>query len=477
MKVLLIKPWAMVPTYFPPLGLAYIGAVLEKAGHSVKILDLTIEGMAPNKFRPYLLEHKPDVVGITCMVTEFNEASKTSSICKEVAPRVPVIVGGPLPSALPRSFLAQPSIDIVVRGEAEATITELLRRLESGTSLADVPGVGYKDNGEMRVNPAGPPILDMDTIPFPARHLLPMERYFSSFENWFGRGYGIKGTNMFSSRGCPYSCIYCDKNVFGAKWRGRSAGNIMAEIEILVREYGVNGILFSDDMFDLYPARVYQICDEIKSRGLDIVWGINSRVNHADEEMYRRMKESGCQCVAFGIESGNQNTLDFMRKKITLQQITEAIDIANRAGLKTVGYFMIGMLGENRDTIKQTVKFARGLGLDSGGFSRVVPYPGTTLYRLVEEQGFIRSADTAAVREETGAGVSLTPDFTPAQLDRIVEKAYWQFFWSRPSRKLPGLVCSFISALFPIAYALSLRKMNLFIHLNRLREALRLPLP
>jgi len=476
MNILLVKPWAKTPTYFPPLGLAYIAAVLEKADCSVAILDLSLDNAAPAKLRTYIQTLRPDLVGITCMITEFKNTVETAAICKDLNPHIPVVVGGPLATAIPGNFLATPNIDVIVIGEGEETIVDLVKHIENGEEYTQIEGIAYKKNGNCIVNKKRPPILELDSLPFPSRHLLPMEKYFSSFETWFGKGTNVKATNIISSRGCPYSCIFCDKNVFGQKWRGRSAKNMAEEIEMLSKEHGINGLIFSDDMFDLYPERVNQFCEEIDRRNLNVLWGANSRVNHAKREIYKKMKRSGCQFIAFGTESGNQKVLDFMQKKITLEQTVNAVDMAKDAGLRTVGYFMIGMLGENRDTIRDTVQFARGLNLDSGGFSTVVPLPTTKLYELAEEKNFIKYNGFA--ESDTFAGsISLIPDITPHELEKIAEAAYWQFFWSRPSRKLPQIIRSLIMRLYPFIWLLLKIDPYLYIRLNRTREALRLPLP
>lgn len=476
MKILLVKPWAQMPTNYPPLGLAYIAVVLENMGQTVQILDLTVESMSEERLGSYLLEQKPDVIGITCMITEFNGALRVASISKEMVPNSTVIVGGPLPTSIPSTFLSQPFIDVVVIGEGEKTIVELMDRLERNETLDGVQGTAYKKYGEQKFNPPREPIIDLDSLPFPARHLLPMERYFSSFDNWFGHGSRIKATNMISSRGCPYNCIYCDRKATGSKLRKRSAANVVDEMQFLVEKYHVNGVIFSDDMFDIDRRRVYQICDEIKQRGLDVVWGVNSRVNHANEEMYKKMRQSGCMFVAFGIESGNQGMLDFMQKRITLKQAIKAVNMAKRAGLRTVGYFMIGMLGENKKMIKQTIQFAKGLNLDSGGFSKVVPIPGTTLYDLAKREGIIDD-DDFIISDRFGGTVNLARDLSSKEIDRLCEQAYWEFFWSRPSRRLRKPFSSLISDLFPIIYAALGGKTDVFLRLNRIRETLHLPLP
>lgn len=477
MRILLIKPWAQhYQSNYAPLGLAYIAAVLEEAGHSVQILDLMAEGVKSNRFSSYLQKQKPDAIGISCVITEYNGILQVASLCKETSPLIPLIVGGPFPTSAPDIFLSQPVIDIVVISEGERTIVEVMERIEKGESMEGVPGTAYKQGGKQRFNPPREPILDLDAIPFPARHLLPMERYISSFENWFGKGPRTRATNIISTRGCPYSCIFCDRKVFGSKWRGRSASNIADEIQSLTQDYNINGIIFSDDMFDLYRRRVYQVCDEIDKRNLDIVWGVNSRVNHANEEMYRRIEHTGCSFIAFGIESGNQDVLDFMKKKIILKQAVDAVNMAKSVGIRTVGYFMMGMLGEDREKIRQTAQFAIGLKLDSGGFSRVAPVPNTALYDIAKGEGLIGEEDFVT-SDLFGGAVNLIHDLDCKQIDRLVDQTYWQFFWSRPSRRLPKWICRFIGSLFPIIYTVVRGNLDFFLRLNRLREALHLRLP
>lgn len=479
MRVLLVKPWAQFSAQFsnqyPPLGLAYIAASLERASHSVKILDLTIERMNSGEFGLYLSQQKPDVIGITCMITEFNEALRVASICKEVEPTSTVIVGGPLPTSMPQAFLSQKFIDVVVIGEGEKTLVELIDKLELNETISNVPGIAYKKQGEFRINAEREPIADLDSLPFPARHLLPLERYFSSFENWFGLSSKIKGTNMISSRGCPYDCIYCDRKATGSKLRKRSAVAVVDEMQFLAEKYHVRGIIFSDDMFDADRARVYQICNEIKQRKLDVIWGVNSRVNHANEEMYKAMRQSGCRFVAFGIESGNQEMLNFMQKRITLPQVIKAVNSTKRAGLRAVGYFMIGMLGEDEKMIKQTIQFAKGLNLDSGGFSKVVPIPGTKLYDLAKKDGLIQN-DDFAILNQFGKTVNLAQNLSSEKTDRLCEQAYWEFFWSRQSRRLLKPFCSLIGNSYPIIYFALRGRTDIFLYLNKVRETLHLPL-
>lgn len=435
-----------------PLGLGYIGAVLERAGHTVKIIDMAIEKMSLEKLKTCILTFKPEVIGLTGIIVEFVQILKIASICKESAETSKVIVGGPLASSMPETLLLNSNIDIVVIGEGELTIIETIGRIENNQPIESVRGIAYRVKGVPKINPLREP-LNIDTLPFPARHLLPMSQYISPFEEWFGGDTGIRTTNMISGRGCPYGCIYCDHNVFGRKWRGRSADNMVDEMAFLNERYHINGIIFNDDIFDLDKKRVYQICDEIKQRDLDIIWGCNSRANHANKEMYQKMQKSGCRYVAFGIESGNQKILDSMQKNLTLKQISDAVKLAKDVGLATIGYFMIGMLGEDRRTIYDTINFARRLHLDAGGFALTVPLPRTMLYeRATKEEVITGKGDWVKIARwsRPERHINLTRDLTQKQLVGILNQANWELYWSSPSRRPPRIVCNFLCGLSPI---------------------------
>lgn len=228
---------------------------------------------------------------------------------------------------------------------------------------------------------------------------------------------------------------------------------MVEEMASLNERYHINGIIFNDDMFDLDKKRVYQICDEIKQRGLDIIWGCNSRANHANKEMYQKMQKSGCRCVAFSIESGNQKILDSMQKNLTLKQISDAVKIAKDVGLTTIGYFMIGMLGEDRRTIYDTINFARRLHLDAGGFAITVPLPGTMLYeRATKEEVITGRGDWVKLARwsRPERHINLRRDLTQKQLVGILNQANWELYWSSPSRRAPRIICNFLCGLSPV---------------------------
>jgi len=475
MNVLLLKPRSGTQSYFAPIGLGYLAASIERAGHKVRLVDLPAEGLSLNSLRDIIKSSNPDLIGITCMITEYHDAIALSKLVKNTRPETPVIVGGPLPTSSPEIFLRHSSIDALVSCEGEVTIIEILKRLKEGQDFKGVLGLIYKEGKKLVHAPPRPMIGDLDGLPFPARHLLRMENYISSFENWFGL-YGLRATNMISSRGCVYGCIYCDRKATGAHWRGRSATNIVDEIQLLMERYRINGVVFNDDMFDINKKRVYSICDEIDSRGLDLIWSYSgSRINHADQDLYTRVRQSGCVSVGFGIESGNQNIINLMQRRIILNQVPSAISTAKKAGLRTMGYFMLGMLDENERTIRETIRFAKSLELDNAGFSRVVPIPGTTLYEMAIARGLIAESDFIK-KDIFGGDITLTP-MSAKQIDNLARQAVWEFFWTRPGRRVPKPIGSLLASLSPIMSRIMGSKSNIFLQLNRIRESLHIPLP
>lgn len=477
MKILLLKS-KQICSEFAPIGILYIGSVLEQNGHKVKFLDSSVEKLSEFEFISYINEFRPDAVGITAMYTEINEIFLIAKNVKQISSKIKVIVGGPLASSIPKKVLENKYIDFVVVGEGELTIIELLKNINQIKNLKNISGIGYKMDGEINITSPREPLLNLDSIPYPARHLVNLENYISSFETWLGSTGKIhRGTNMIATRGCPYNCIYCDKNVFGRKWRSRSAKNIIDEIEFLVKTYNINAIMFNDDIFDFNQQWLSEFCNELINRKLNIIWGCNSRVNHAKKENYELMYKSGCRFVAFGIEFGNQHVLDFTKKGITKEQIVRAIDTAKGVGLRTIGYFMIGMLNETKAEIDETIQFAISLNLDAGGWGVVSPIEGTRLYHMASGKGLVNE-NSWFYADRNNASVNLTKDVPTKELTKLVNKAYWDFFWSRPSRRYPHFLCRVMILLFPLIYLFTRGKFRItFLYIDRIRRYLRIRLP
>ena len=432
MEIILINPRlrAWSPNIWVSLGLTYIAAVLEEEGHTIKIIDMNEKKLNDDDLRAKL-EKDIDVVGITGMITEYQKILTIADIAKDGFSDRSVILGGPIATTIPQELLKQSKADFIVMGEGEKTTPALVQAIEHGSDIAEIRGIAYKKGEQVIINEPAVPISNIDTIPFPARHLLDMSKYLKNHFESYGfdvEGYGkIRSTNLISSRGCPYDCTFCFKDMWGYKWRGRSAENIVAEMELLNEKYNVNGFFFNDDTFVLDKKRVFEFTSLLKKSGLDVVWNCNGRVNLMQQDMLKAMRDAGCVCIAYGIESGNQSILDSMKKKITLNQTKNVVKWAKEIGIKSAGYFMIGMLGETKETIRDTINFAKELDLDFYGFSITTPLPGTELYRKARISGLIPPDGTSLKSWDFDVNVNLTKDCTDEDLRRFKYEAFKEF--------------------------------------------------
>jgi len=382
-KILLINPPQVARYPQPALGIAMVAAVLEKNGYSVKILDLPALGISENSLAAILRQEKPSVVGITAMTPTINSAVRVAKKVKETQSDIFVILGGAHATLLPEETLrSAPEIDVIVRGEGEQTTPELAKVIdENPRAINQVLGITYREGDSVRSSPSRPPILDLDTLPFPAFHLLLMGKY--RLHPPFGRRSPVMP--IITSRGCPYRCIFCSKAVFGKKYRSNSPGYVVDEIRFLKEKFGVKEIKFYDDVFTLDRRRVIAICVQLRKQGIDIPWSCETRVNLVDDELLRVMEDAGCYMIEYGVESGNQGILNNLKKDITLEETTEAFKSTHEAGLETVAYFMLGSPHETPETIRETIEFAQKIDPDFVQFSITTPYPGTELYSLAVE--------------------------------------------------------------------------------------------
>lgn len=384
-SVLLIYPFFMPPRdrsifRFPPLGLGYVAASLEEAGHSVTFLDCTFM----NRDEALKIAHAAhaEVVGIYCKVTLVEDCLWFAQNLRDQCQLL--IAGGPLPTCDPLPFLDE--FDIVVRGEGEKTLVELLRAWEQGVDWDSVAGIMYQkqdlSRGAENVATAERPFVkDLDHLPHPARGLFPNESYIR-----FGKKkYGYSISTVMSTRGCPFHCDFCSNVVFGNSFRERSAGSVVDEIEEVLA-LGYDRIAFADDVFTLKRSRVLAICAEIQRRGLQFKWECLGRVDTLDYSMALEMKTAGCAKIFFGIESGNDRILKMMKKQITTTQARDAVIDAHRAGLEVGAFFILFYPGETNDTVLETLRFATSLPLDYLGLTMPYPLPGTPLFERTKEQ-------------------------------------------------------------------------------------------
>jgi anaerobic magnesium-protoporphyrin IX monomethyl ester cyclase len=370
---------------FPPLGIAYVASSLREAGHGVQVLDCTFL-RRDEALRRARAAHA-DVVGIYCMVTMEDDclglARALRGHCRLL------IAGGPLPTCAPEAFLRH--FDVVVRGEGEQTMLEILAAHEAGADVASVPGVvcrqakgapadraAASESDAAAYAPPRPFAGDLDRIAFPARDLLPNAQYIE-----FGkRAYGSSITTVLSTRGCPFRCEFCSNVVFGDSYRERSPKNVVDELEEVLA-LGYDRVSFADDVFTLNRPRVLEICAEIGRRGLRFSWECLGRVDAFDLETARTMKTAGCFRIFFGIESGNDGILRLMDKRITTAQAAGAVRAAHQAGLEVGAFFIVCYPGETDETVLDTLRFATSLPLDYLGLTMPYPLPGTALLERV----------------------------------------------------------------------------------------------
>lgn len=308
LKVALINPTQSTKYSQPPLGLALIAAVLEREGCQVSVLEANALKLQPEAVVPLV---NADVVGLTAMTPTINTAMAIARHLKKAYPDLPIILGGTHATLLPEETLVTaPEIDILVRGEGEGTIIELLQALEYKQPLSKILGISYRKDGGVVSNPARSKNIDMDSLPFLAYHLLPWRKYKPHPPH----GRALPFAAIITSRGCPYRCSYCSKPIFGNKFRGQSPERVVEEVAYHQRKFGIQEFAFYDDVFTLDKRRAYTIADEIIKRGLKIHWTCEARVNLVDKELLRHIKQAGCYSIAYGIESGSQEILDTLDK-------------------------------------------------------------------------------------------------------------------------------------------------------------------
>ena len=446
MKVFLIVPPS---TLYPgdvhfasfPLGIGYLAAILERDGHQVDILDCVIEDQKPKRLenntyhvglswdaiKDKIEKSNPDILGISCSYSvDINNAMKIAEITKAVG-NIPVIIGGAHSCALPHETLEDKNIDYVVIGEGEETLSLLLKNIEKNETPDHIDGLCFKKNGNLIINPKQQYISKLDELPFPARHLFSMDKYINSKKI---HGFQLKRTpytTMITSRGCPNRCVFCAiHSIWGRKWRSRNPIKVVDEIEYLVKEYGIREIHFEDDNISLSKTRMSKICDEICNRKLDISWATPNgiSVNTLDRDLIAKMKKSGCYRLFLAIESGNQFVLDHIIKKgLSLEKVKAVNSILKEFDIEVNGCFVIGLPGETKEHIQDTIDFAKRLDLDTVGFSIATPYPGSELYDICKDN--IVSDDFSKFR--LNIATMDTEFLNSSEIEKLRNKAYLEF--------------------------------------------------
>lgn len=402
---------------YPPLGLAYIAAVLEKAGHKVSILDSQALNLTTPEIKDYISKESPDAVGVTCMTPNVRGALEVMKLSKEVSKDIITVIGGPQISVFPNETLSFDFVDYGIFGEGENAMLELVNNIEEGKAVSNITGLVYKKNGKVNINQASL-VENLDELPFPARHLLPNEKYHCVISrNPF--------TTMITGRGCPFRCGFCFKGPADRNIRLRSAKNVVDEMEHCIEKYKVKEIMFYDDTITFNREHIKNICNEIIERKIDIDWEAPTRIDCVDEEILKLMKKAGCIRLRYGVESGDQKILEIMRKRITIEKIEDIFKITKKIGIEAFAYFIIGYATEDEKTIRNTINFAKKLDPDWAMFTVATPLPFTNLYDLSVDKGLI---DSNYWKNFVLGKTNERIPFLVEGSDEWVKKAYKEFY-------------------------------------------------
>jgi anaerobic magnesium-protoporphyrin IX monomethyl ester cyclase len=364
----------------PSLGLLSLAAVLRKAGYPVRIVECASLGLSFSQTVDEILRENPGYVGLSCTTASVENAAKIARAVKEKSPGTLVLAGGPHITALPEeTFRRFPDFDFGILGEGEAALPDLLEALEGKKNPDQVESAVLRRGKEIRVNPRRRFIENLDSLPFPAFDLLPEfpRAYRAPFLN-YQKG---PAASLISSRGCPQSCTFCDRSVFGNRYRYFSEDYLWELISFLRRQYGIRHLVFTDDQFAAFRPRLVRLCEKLARGGMDIQWNCDARVDSVDPDLLEMMKKAGCWMISYGIESGSQKILDQVRKGITLDQVEQAVRRTQEAGIRAKGLFMIGYPEETEETLGETLAFIGRSRLDEINLSFLTPYPGTEIYR------------------------------------------------------------------------------------------------
>ncbi len=408
-----------------PLGIFYLAAYLKKAGLTVRVIDAEAEGLVHEDVVEELKSAGASIIGITSTTVAFRNTRALAEMSRQQLPHAKIVIGGPHMTAMPLPTMATGAFDFGIVREGEVAFLKLVRHLVSGEGkLEDIPSLYWPGRNDA---PKIDYIADMDSIPFPARELC---RDVSVYKPPVGAFRKEPVVSIMTSRGCPYECIFCDNNTFGRKTRFFSAEYVAHEIKEVITEYGAREIAFLDDTFVLGKARLRKIFELLNDEHISFPWTCMTRVNNLDYATLKFMRDQGCWQIRIGIESGNQQVLDFIKKGITLEQIENVARWGRKLGLRVSGFFMIGHHIDTPQTIEETIKFATSLPLTDVIVTINTPIPGTQSYEKAQAYGTYQEDDWTSLNY-------WTPVFVPKNLTRelILKKQaeFYRRFYTRPS--------------------------------------------
>lgn len=419
-----VKPHVQEDPVAQLLGLTYLGACLEKEGLPIELVD---ERIVNDQHMREAIERN-DVIGFSSLTPNIRRAIAWAKYAKERGKTT--IMGGPHATVDHGIFLDSGHFDWVLKGECEYTFAQFLKALEGGDDkeLGDVPGLCGARDGEVWLNNPTPPLIKkLDDIPLPARHLLPMDRYFQLNPE--------KLVYIFTTRGCPFKCIFCQKDYTGRGFRVRSVESICDELEFIIKTYDPGIILFVDEILTLRRARIREMCDEILRRGLKFEWIANTRGDCVDYPLLKHMHRAGCRRIYYGWETGSQRMMDVLKKDCTAEQVVESARMTRRAGIWSKVYLIVGSPGETMEDIQETEKVLRVAGPDLIRISVFNPLIGTESWD--NYQASIDVSDLTENYVSSNRSAYKHENFTQIELEELrkqMVRNYERWYYSYPAR-------------------------------------------
>jgi radical SAM superfamily enzyme YgiQ (UPF0313 family)/ubiquinone/menaquinone biosynthesis C-methylase UbiE len=416
-----------------PLGLAYLAATLEQEGHKVEIFDAPALNLTSSDICNKIEVEPCDLVGVTMLTPMYTRSMEVIKALRKVIPPLKIVVGGAHPTILPEKTLHENrEIDFAIMGEGEFALRDLVHALEKGERLDHVVGLASRKDGQIVVNEPSPLIENLDDLPLPARHLLPMTEYqMTKSRSRSGHAFTVS-----VARGCPFNCAFCCR-IFGRKVRHHSVDRIIQEINILVNDYDAQEINLEADTITLNKTFLTSLCDALIDSGLarKVTWTCESRVDTVTEEMLRKMKAAGCWQISYGVESGSQRLLDLIQKGITLEQIQDTFKFTKKIGISIRAFFMLGLPTETREESLKTISFARKLDARWSQFTICTPFPGTELYDLAIQDGGLRAKSWSDFKTHggwTAGDLAYVPKGRSVNEIKEIQKKAYRVVYLRP---------------------------------------------
>jgi len=413
--------------YFP-LGLAYIAAYLRQYGqHEVQMYEPEAQGLTYEDIASLIKHERPDVVGLTTATPNFPRALELAAVVKKNSKAL-VVMGGVHASAVPEFIVTHYShlVDVVVVGEGEETMLELVNSYTNKADLPKIRGITYLDDDKAVRTPPRPYIEDLDRIPFPARDLISQDLFVPNAHNARFR----QCSSMLTSRGCPYNCSFCAARIVsGRRYRMHSADYVLEEMRMLKKTYGARQLLITDDTFTLNRPRLTDICNQMINERINLQWFCFSQVTVVNPEVLALIKRAGCYNIGFGVESAEPEILKRMGKNIKPEQAVEAVHMANAAGLKTQAFYVFGTPGESRAQMEHTVRFSEEVDATMAFFNMLVPYPGTKDFDFffkdipmeeIEWENFVAIGEKCVLDNN--------PDISPREIEHLLAKANLHYY-------------------------------------------------